>query len=92
MTQTVYLSPREREIIQAHFGFGGFRPHSLEELSSGFHVTQERIRQIKTNALRKLRHTERSKILEDLSRIYYYDDESTSFTRLANLRDAIFNR
>jgi RNA polymerase primary sigma factor len=45
------------------FGVGGGSEHTLEEVGQSFTVTRERIRQIESKALRKLRHPSRSKML-----------------------------
>jgi RNA polymerase sigma factor (sigma-70 family) len=49
------LKPREREIIERSFGYGEFDEMSLVEISQIMNVSRERIRQIKDNALRKLK-------------------------------------
>ncbi|MCX7994511.1 MAG: RNA polymerase sigma factor RpoD/SigA [candidate division WOR-3 bacterium] len=49
------LSPREREIIERNFGLGDFEVQSLEEISRLMNITKERVRQIRDNALKKLR-------------------------------------
>jgi RNA polymerase primary sigma factor len=59
------LSPREKRVIQLRFGLEDGRSRTLEEVGKEFHVTRERIRQIETNALRKLRHPKRSRKLKD---------------------------
>jgi RNA polymerase primary sigma factor len=59
------LSPREKRVIQLRFGLEDGRNRTLEEVGKEFHVTRERIRQIETNALRKLRHPKRSRKLRD---------------------------
>jgi RNA polymerase primary sigma factor len=51
------LSPREIEILQLRYGIDDGRERTLEEVGQHFGVTRERIRQIETNALRKLRRT-----------------------------------
>jgi RNA polymerase sigma factor (sigma-70 family) len=50
------LSEREREVLTLHFGLTGDQPLTLEQISTRFSLTRERIRQIKVGALRKLRH------------------------------------
>ncbi|MFQ6042355.1 MAG: sigma factor-like helix-turn-helix DNA-binding protein, partial [Candidatus Poribacteria bacterium] len=45
------------------YGIGDGQPRTLEELGAIFGVTRERIRQIEANALRKLRHPRRSRML-----------------------------
>ena len=49
------LEPREQEILQRNFGLGDYEIHSLEEISRIMNITRERVRQIKENALRKLK-------------------------------------
>jgi RNA polymerase primary sigma factor len=58
------LTPREEEIIKMRFGLGDGREQTLEEVGQRFMLTRERIRQIEAKALRKLRHTSRSRMLE----------------------------
>ena len=55
------LTDRERRIIEFRFGFVGGKEYTLEEIRQEFNVTCERIRQIETRALRKLRNHSRSK-------------------------------
>jgi RNA polymerase primary sigma factor len=57
------LTSKEAEIIKRRFGIGDGHPETLEEVGQKFRVTRERIRQIETNVLRKLRHPLRSKWL-----------------------------
>ncbi len=49
------LSPREKEILERNFGLGDFEIQSLEEISRLMNITKERVRQIRDNALKKLR-------------------------------------
>jgi RNA polymerase primary sigma factor len=64
-TQSVLktLTPREEKVLKMRFGVGGGSEHTLEEVGQNFTVTRERIRQIESKALRKLRHPSRSKTL-----------------------------
>ena len=64
-TQSVLktLTPREEMVLKMRFGVGGGSEHTLEEVGQSFYVTRERIRQIESKALRKLRHPSRSKSL-----------------------------
>ena len=59
------LNPREREVIILRFGLESGPPLTLEEVGKRFKVTRERIRQIETAALRKLRNPSRSKKIRD---------------------------
>ena len=54
------LSPREAKVLRMRFGIEMQSDHTLEEVGKQFDVTRERIRQIETKALRKLRHPSRS--------------------------------
>ena len=57
------LSPKEKKILRLRFGIGEEGEHTLEEVGKRFAVTRERIRQIETKALRKLRHPLRGRNL-----------------------------
>jgi len=59
------LTTREARVLQLRFGLVGGRSHTLKEVGEKFGVTRERIRQIETEALRRLRHPNRSKRLRD---------------------------
>ncbi len=59
------LTPREAKVLQLRFGLIDGRQRTLEEVGKEFNVTRERIRQIESKALRKLRHPSRSKKLKD---------------------------
>ena len=59
------LTPREEKVIRLRFGLEDGQAHTLEEVGKEFNVTRERIRQIETKALRKIRHPGRSKKLRD---------------------------
>jgi len=58
------VSPREAEVLRLYFGLNIEEPLTLEEIGVKFHLTRERIRQIKEKALRRLRNTSRSKALQ----------------------------
>lgn len=60
------LTDKEAEIIKLRFGFDNNIPKTLEEVGEIFGVTRERVRQIESKALIKLRHPTRSKKLKDL--------------------------
>ena len=57
------LTARESKILKLYFGLDGEKPHTLEEIGIKFKLTRERVRQIKEKALRRLRHSSRSKVL-----------------------------
>ena len=62
------LTPREQKVIRLRYGIDDGRQRTLEEVGKEFNVTRERIRQIETKALQKLRQPQRLKMLKD-----YYD-------------------
>ncbi len=55
------LTDREAEVIRFYFGIGVEQSLTLEEIGEKFDLTRERVRQIKEKAIRRLRHTSRSK-------------------------------
>ena len=58
------LADRERKVISLRFGLEDGHPHTLEEVGREFGVTRERIRQIESKTLAKLRHPSRSSSLK----------------------------
>ena len=58
------LTPREGDVIRLYFGLNGEHPMTLEEIGERFDLTRERVRQIKEQAIRRLKHTSRSRILK----------------------------
>jgi RNA polymerase primary sigma factor len=64
------LSEREREVVRRRFGLDDGQARTLEQVGKEFNVTRERIRQIETKTLAKLRHPQRSQKLKE------YLDES----------------
>ena len=58
------LTPREADVIKLYYGLDGAHPMTLEEIGEKFDLTRERVRQIKEKAIRRLKHTSRSKILK----------------------------
>ena len=58
------LSQREADVVRLYFGLNGSHPMTLEEIGEKFDLTRERVRQIKEKAIRRLKHTSRSKILK----------------------------
>jgi RNA polymerase primary sigma factor len=59
------LPPREARILKLRFGLENGRTYTLEEVGEKFGLTRERIRQIESKALRRLRHPRRSRQLKD---------------------------
>jgi len=59
------LTERESKVLRMRFGLDGSKPLTLEEVGKVFGVTRERIRQIESKALRKLRHPSRRRKLQD---------------------------
>jgi RNA polymerase primary sigma factor len=61
------LTPREERILRLRFGIDDNNEHTLREIGRDFDITRERVRQIETQALQKLRHKSRSKYLESFA-------------------------
>jgi RNA polymerase primary sigma factor len=59
------LAEREQRIIQLRFGLTDGHPRTLEEVGREFGVTRERIRQIESKTLAKLRHPSRAQVLRE---------------------------
>ncbi len=57
------LTDREAEVVRLYFGLDREHPLTLEEIGERFNLTRERVRQIKEKAIRRLRHTSRSRAL-----------------------------
>jgi len=58
------LIPREADIVRLYFGLNGKHAHKLEEIAEKFNITRERVRQIREKAIKRLKHTSRSKTLK----------------------------
>lgn len=58
------LTEKEREIINMFYGIGYPHNYTLDEIGSMFDLTRERVRQIKEKAIRRLKHSSRSKLLK----------------------------
>ncbi len=58
------LTMREGEVVRLYFGLNGKNPLTLEEIGDRFELTRERVRQIKEKAIRRLKHTARSRTLQ----------------------------
>ena len=61
------MSPREAGIISLRDGLSGGRTRTLEEIGEAYGVTRERIRQIESKTMSKLRHPSRSQVLGAIS-------------------------
>jgi RNA polymerase primary sigma factor len=59
------LSEREAGVLSLRYGLAGGQPRTLDEIGSVYGVTRERIRQIESKAMYKLRHPSRSSLLRD---------------------------
>jgi len=59
------LSEREAGVVSMRFGLTGGQPKTLDEIGNVYGVTRERIRQIESKAVSKLRHPSRSNALRD---------------------------
>jgi RNA polymerase primary sigma factor len=59
------LSEREAGVVSLRFGLGDGRPRTLDEIGKVYGVTRERIRQIESKTLSKLRHPSRARLLRD---------------------------
>ncbi len=60
------LTPREKEVIKLRYGLDGNEPRTLEEVGRELEVTRERVRQIESSALSKLRKRGKSRRLKEL--------------------------
>jgi len=59
------LSEREAGVVSMRFGLAGGQPKTLDEIGKVYGVTRERIRQIESKTMSKLRHPSRSRLLRD---------------------------
>lgn len=58
------LTAREADVVRLYFGLSGTHALTLEEIGEKFDLTRERVRQIKEKAIRRLKHTSRSRLLK----------------------------
>ncbi len=58
------LTTREADVVRLYFGLNGEHALTLEEIGERFDLTRERVRQIKEKAIRRLKHTSRSRLLK----------------------------
>jgi RNA polymerase primary sigma factor len=58
------LTQREGDVVRLYYGLNGKYPLTLEEIGEQFELTRERVRQIKEKAIRRLKHTARSRMLK----------------------------
>jgi RNA polymerase primary sigma factor len=64
------LSPKEAMILKMRYGFVDGKQKTLEEVGEFFNVTRERIRQIESKSIRKLKHPARKKMIENIIQEY----------------------
>lgn len=69
------LTPKEKDIIIKRFGLGESAPMTLEEIGEIYNLTRERIRQVESKALRKLKYSRRARMLEGYATIRRTMDE-----------------
>ena len=72
------LDERERKILELRFGIHDGTSRTLEEVGSEFNVTRERVRQIESKALRKLRHPSRSRRIKSFIDMSLREAENTA--------------
>ena len=84
------LTPREERVLRMRFGIGMNTDHTLEEVSNQFNVTRERIRQIESKALRKLKHPLRFQKIEHLP--YWGNSPEEKLLRCLHLLYSYQNR
>ncbi len=58
------LTERERDVVRLFYGIGMSHEYTLEEIGDKFDLTRERVRQIKEKAIKRLKHSSRSKLLK----------------------------
>jgi RNA polymerase primary sigma factor len=58
------LTEKERDVINLYYGIGLNHGLTLDEIGDKFDLTRERVRQIKEKAIRRLKHSSRSKLLK----------------------------
>jgi RNA polymerase primary sigma factor len=64
------LTEREREVVRLYFGIGEETAYTLEEIGIRFELTRERVRQIKEKAIKKLKHSSRTKKFTAFKRLH----------------------
>jgi RNA polymerase primary sigma factor len=61
------LNPREEDILRRYYGIGGQQPHTLEQIGEHYHLTRERVRQIRDRAILRLRQSPLRTMLHEYS-------------------------
>src|SRR3954471_7713655 len=59
------LDAREAAVVRMRYGLDGGQPKTLDEIGRAFKLSRERIRQIESETMAKLRHPSRSQVLRD---------------------------
>ncbi len=78
------LKKREREVVTMRFGLDGTTPMTLEEIGAVYNITRERVRQVETRAIRKLRN---SRYIKDFA--VYMDDPKEALENIGAYREAL---
>jgi RNA polymerase primary sigma factor len=65
------LTPREERVLRLRFGLYNGKPMTLEAIANDWKLTRERIRHIEGQALRKLRHPKRTRVLREIMESKY---------------------
>ena len=81
------LDERERKILELRFGIHDGTTRTLEEVGSEFNVTRERVRQIESKALRKLRHPTRSRRIKQFLDMAAKEDQIILNSRCLSIHD-----
>jgi len=68
------LAPREQKILELRFGLNGNAEHTIDEIGKQYEVTRERVREIVAKGIRKLRHPERARLLDEKKQEREFED------------------
>ena len=79
--QDLNLNPQDKYVLMARFGLDGEGPKTLEEIGKEYHITRERVRQIESKVIKKIR---RSKNIKELA--IYMEDPDKAIESLETIR------